>query len=118
MSALRRGQVNVGLVGRGAVGNLVDRLFRQPAFARGEVVDFIAYGDWFVGNVADIAIVAAAGLMVLLGMRGIGIDGRRLDAVSKAAEGAEATVSAEGAEGAAALDTDRAPAERAADPSA
>lgn len=110
--------VALGLLLGGAVGNLVDRLFRQPAFARGEVVDFIAYGDWFVGNVADIAIVAAAGLMVLLGMRGIGIDGRRLDAVSKADEGAEAAVSAEGAAGAAALDTDRAPAERAADPSA
>lgn len=41
------------------------------------MVDFIAYGDWFVGNVADIAIVAAAGLMILLGARGTALDGTR-----------------------------------------
>ncbi len=78
--------VALGLLLGGAVGNLIDRLFREPAFARGHVVDFIAYADWFVGNVADIAIVAAAVLMVLLGLRGIGIDGRRSD------EAGEATV--------------------------
>lgn len=69
--------VALGLLLGGAVGNLVDRLFREPGIARGLVVDFIAYGDWFVGNVADIAIVAAAGLMILLGMRGIALDGTR-----------------------------------------
>ncbi len=77
--------VALGLLLGGAVGNLIDRLFREPAFARGHVVDFIAYGDWFVGNVADIAIVAAAALMVLLGARGVGIDGRRIDAGRDAA---------------------------------
>lgn len=69
--------VALGLLLGGAVGNLVDRLFRQPGFAHGEVVDFIAYADWFVGNVADIAIVVAAGLMILLGLRGEGLDGTR-----------------------------------------
>ena len=50
----------------GAVGNLVDRLLRPPALGRGHVVDFIDYNGFFVGNVADIAIVAAAiGLLVL-----------------------------------------------------
>ncbi|GMA26377.1 hypothetical protein GCM10025864_41360 [Luteimicrobium album] len=44
--------------------------------ARGYVVDFIGYGDWFVGNVADIAIVVAAVLIALLALRGIGMDGR------------------------------------------
>ena len=68
----------LGLLLGGAVGNLIDRLFREPGFARGHVVDFIAYGDWFVGNVADIAIVAAAALMVILGIRGVGVDGGRL----------------------------------------
>ena len=33
---------------------------REPGFGRGHVVDFIAYGHLFIGNVADIAIVAAA----------------------------------------------------------
>ncbi|WP_307845029.1 signal peptidase II [Actinotalea solisilvae] len=70
----------LGLLLGGAVGNLVDRLTREPGFARGHVIDFIAYGDWFVGNVADIAIVAAAGLIVLLSLRGVGMDGSRAPA--------------------------------------
>lgn len=69
--------VALGLLLGGAVGNLIDRLIREPGVGRGEVVDFIAYADWFVGNVADIAIVAAAGLMILLGLRGVALDGTR-----------------------------------------
>lgn len=67
----------LGLLLGGAAGNLVDRLVREPGVGRGHVVDFIAYGDLFVGNVADIAIVVAAGLIVLLSLRGIGVDGSR-----------------------------------------
>jgi len=67
----------LGLLLGGAVGNLLDRFFREPGIARGHVVDFIAYGNVFVGNVADIAIVGAAGLIVVLALRGIGIDGTR-----------------------------------------
>ncbi|MDO8144677.1 MULTISPECIES: signal peptidase II [unclassified Isoptericola] len=69
--------VALGLLLGGALGNLVDRLLRQPGFARGEVVDMIAYADLFVGNVADIAIVVAAGMIILLTFRGIGLDGSR-----------------------------------------
>ena len=69
--------IALGLLLGGAVGNLFDRMLRPPALARGHVVDFIAYGDLFVGNVADIAIVAAATLIVLLTLRGIGVDGSR-----------------------------------------
>ncbi|GIG27893.1 signal peptidase II [Cellulomonas marina] len=72
--------VALGLLLGGALGNLGDRLFRPPGFARGHVVDFLAYGDFFVGNVADIAIVAAAVLVVLLAVRGTGLDGRRAGA--------------------------------------
>ncbi|MDR1152544.1 MAG: signal peptidase II, partial [Bifidobacteriaceae bacterium] len=39
------------LVVGGGIGNLVDRLVRAPGFGVGQVVDFIAYGDWFIGNV-------------------------------------------------------------------
>lgn len=67
----------LGLLLGGALGNLLDRLLRTPGFPEGHVVDFIAYGDWFVGNVADIAIVAAATLVVLLGLMGVGLDGTR-----------------------------------------
>lgn len=67
----------LGLLLGGALGNLVDRLVREPGFGRGHVIDFIAYGNLFVGNVADIAIVVAAGLIILLSLRGIGLDGSR-----------------------------------------
>lgn len=54
----------------GAVGNLIDRLFRAPSFGQGHVVDFINYNNWFVGNIADIAIVGAAIMVVLMGLFG------------------------------------------------
>lgn len=69
--------VAFGLLLGGALGNLVDRFFRPPAPARGHVVDFIAYGNWFVGNVADIAIVVAALLVVLQTLRGVRLNGTR-----------------------------------------
>lgn len=69
--------VALGLLLGGALGNLGDRFFRDPGFARGHVVDFIDYFGWFVGNVADIAIVVAAGLIMLLTLVGIRLDGTR-----------------------------------------
>lgn len=69
--------VALGLLLGGALGNLVDRFVREPGIARGHVVDFLAYGNFFVGNVADIAIVGAAGLIIVLALRGIGLDGSR-----------------------------------------
>ncbi|MDQ2625298.1 MAG: signal peptidase II [Actinomycetota bacterium] len=69
--------VALGLLLGGALGNLFDRFFRDPGFARGHVVDFIDYFGWFVGNVADIAIVVAAGLLMILSVRGIRLDGSR-----------------------------------------
>lgn len=69
--------VALGLLLGGALGNLVDRMIREPGVARGHVVDFIAYADWFVGNVADIAIVVAAGMLMLLSLLGIRLDGTR-----------------------------------------
>ncbi len=50
----------------GATTHLLDRLFRAPGFAIGHVVDFIDYNGWFVGNVADIALVGGAALLILL----------------------------------------------------
>ena len=58
-----------GLLLGGALGNLTDRLVREPGFGRGHVVDFIDYHDLFIGNVADIAIVSAAILIGLLGAK-------------------------------------------------
>ncbi len=55
----------------GAVGNLIDRLFRAPGFGRGHVVDMINYGNQFIGNVADIAIVGAAIAVAVLAVFGV-----------------------------------------------
>ena len=66
----------LGLILGGALTHLGDRLFRTPGFARGHVVDFIAYGNWFIGNVADIAIVGGAALAFALTLFGVRV--RRL----------------------------------------
>jgi len=63
--------VALGLVLGGALGNLVDRLFRAPGPGRGHVVDFLELPNWPVFNMADSAIVCAAVLMVLLSARGV-----------------------------------------------
>ncbi|MEV4414078.1 signal peptidase II [Catellatospora sp. NPDC049609] len=68
--ASRAWAVGLGLMLGGAFTHLLDRLFREPGFARGHVVDFIDYGP-FVGNVADIALVAGVALIFLLNLRDI-----------------------------------------------
>lgn len=65
-----------GLLG-GAIGNLLDRLFREPGFLRGYVIDWIAFPNFPVFNIADSAIVCSSALMVLLAVRGINLDGSR-----------------------------------------
>ena len=55
----------VGLILGGAVGNLIDRFMSPPGFAVGHVTDFLAYGDLFVGNVADVFVVIGVGLVCL-----------------------------------------------------
>jgi signal peptidase II len=62
--------VCLGFLLGGAVTHLLDRLLRAPSFAQGHVVDFIAYFDWFVGNVADIALFAGGVLLLVLSWMG------------------------------------------------
>jgi signal peptidase II len=74
--------VTLGLVLGGAVGNLIDRIFRDPGFLRGGVVDFLSVfapdGRAFpVFNVADSAIVCGGILGALMALRGIEFDGTR-----------------------------------------
>jgi signal peptidase II len=69
----------LGLLLGGAVGNLLDRLFREPGLARGHVVDFIDLPRLFVFNLADASITVAAVLIALLGLRGLSIDGSLSD---------------------------------------
>jgi len=74
--------VTLGLVLGGALGNLIDRIFRDPGFLRGGVVDFVSvFGPdgsvWPVFNVADSAIVCGGLLGAVLALRGIEFDGSR-----------------------------------------
>jgi len=63
--------VALGLVLGGAVGNLIDRVLRDPSPLRGEVVDFLDFRVWPSFNVADSGIVIGGALAVLLSLRGI-----------------------------------------------
>ena len=57
--------LGLGALLGGAVSHLFDRLFREPGFATGHIVDFLDYAGFFVGNVADIALVGGAGVLIL-----------------------------------------------------
>jgi len=85
-----------GLLLGGVLGNLTDRLLREPSFGLGHVVDFIST-PWMlpaIYNFADIAIVSSMVLFMILTIRGVGLDGTRESKRSDAAREAEA---AEGA---------------------
>ena len=61
--------VAAGMIVGGAIGNLIDRLFRGEAWLRGAVVDFIDL-QWFpIFNIADSAISIGAVLMILASFR-------------------------------------------------
>jgi signal peptidase II len=69
--------VALGLLLAGVCGNLTDRVFREPGFLRGHVVDFLELPHWPVFNVADMLIDAAVVLIVFQTWRGIKITGAR-----------------------------------------
>ena len=57
--------LGIALIAGGALGNLIDRLFRDPGFWLGHVVDYISIGSFAVFNVADIAINVGVAVFVL-----------------------------------------------------
>lgn len=66
----------------GVLGNLTDRLTREPGFPVGHVIDFISTPWLFpwplspaIYNIADMAIVSAMVLFVLITLIGLPIDG-------------------------------------------
>lgn len=67
--SLRKISTTIGVVGTsmligGAIGNVVDRLFRGDAWLRGSVVDFIDL-QWFpVFNIADSSVTIGAILLI------------------------------------------------------
>jgi signal peptidase II len=69
----------LGMLLGGALGNLLDRLFREPGFGRGHVVDFIST-PWMmpaIYNVADSFICVSMVVFVLLVVLGVNLDGTR-----------------------------------------
>ena len=61
-----------GFLLAGIAGNLADRLFREPAPLRGEVVDLFQLPHFAIFNVADMFITAAAIMIIwLMGVKQI-----------------------------------------------
>jgi signal peptidase II len=68
-SGSRLAAVGVGLVIGGALGNVLDRLFRgDGGFLQGAVVDFIDVQWWPVWNVADMGVVIGGILLVVVSL--------------------------------------------------
>ncbi len=63
--------VVLGLVLGGILGNMVDRIFREPGVLRGHVIDWLQLPNWPVFNIADMAIVSAALISMVLTARNI-----------------------------------------------
>ena len=69
--------IGLGALLGGVLGNLTDRVFRDPGFLRGHVIDFLQLPNWPVFNVADICINVAAGVIILQAIRGVSHTGDR-----------------------------------------
>jgi signal peptidase II len=63
--------LGLGLIQGGALGNVIDRLFRDgDGFLGGAVIDFLEISDWWpVFNLADAAIVLGGAIVAILGSR-------------------------------------------------
>jgi len=98
--------VMLGMLLGGTLGNLTDRLVREPSFGQGHVVDFLYFPSLLpaIFNVADIFIVSSMGLLLLLTLLGVNLDGtrgakaepERGEVPAHEAEGTDATAPATG----------------------
>ena len=57
--------LGLALIAGGALGNLIDRLFRDPGFWFGHVVDYISVGNFAVFNLADASITVGVVVFIL-----------------------------------------------------
>ena len=78
-----------GLLG-GICGNLFDRLFREPGFGSGHVVDFISVPNFAIFNIADSAICVCMAFIVLLNFKGLNLNGTRVQAPAEETSADEA----------------------------
>ena len=80
--------VATGCLLAGIVGNLLDRLFREPGPFHGHVIDFLQLPNFAIFNVADMFITAAATLVVWLSLiTQVSVAGVRLKQAEKPADG-------------------------------
>lgn len=77
------------LIGGGALGNLIDRLFRAPSFFLGHVVDFISVGSFAVFNLADSAITCGVVAVIIASWTKEGSDAQRAASKEQRAVAAE-----------------------------
>ena len=59
-----RALMSTGLIIGGAIGNIIDRLFRGDAWLHGSVIDFIDFQWWPIFNVADMCVMIGAAMML------------------------------------------------------
>ncbi len=78
--------LGLGFLLAGVLGNLTDRIFRDPGPFRGHVVDFVRLPNFPIFNVADICINIAAGFIILQAIRGMRVDGTRDSDAEQAAQ--------------------------------
>jgi signal peptidase II len=74
--------ISLGLIMGGALGNVVDRVFRAPGVLRGHVVDMVSLFDpagqvWPIFNAADSSLFCGVALAVILEFSGRRRDGTR-----------------------------------------
>lgn len=65
----RLARIAAGMLIGGALGNLLDRMFRGDRFLHGGVVDFIDFQWWPIFNVADIGVTIGAVLFAYSSLR-------------------------------------------------
>ncbi|WP_440311626.1 signal peptidase II [Leucobacter chromiireducens] len=114
----------LGLLLGGVLGNLTDRLTREPGFPEGHVIDFISTPWMWLGfneaiyNIADIGIVSGMILFIVITLLGLPIDGRsRAQARADEAAAEEAKLAAKAAESASAPETEASSTDSASDDS-
>lgn len=91
--------VSLGLVLGGALGNMVDRVFRAPGPFLGHVIDMVSLFDprgqvWPIFNLADSALVCGVLLAIALELTGRQRDGTRISGSRARAEQAATAVPA------------------------
>ncbi|SCB93520.1 signal peptidase II [Arthrobacter sp. NIO-1057] len=87
--SVRSWTIALGCLLGGVLGNLGDRIFREPAFGFGHVVDMFSVTHFAIFNVADSFIVCSMIAVAFMLIRGRNLDGTIGDTTpkKKAAEG-------------------------------